>query len=423
MLLPLRTRAATYLLLPGIALVVLYSFSEGNPTASHGYWIGTASAATGYTVFSCCLAALAAAIDANRARASRLRQLPVVRSALKIAIVDLWPTLVMGALIQGTGLLINATSTWGAPGRFPVELLAAWAGMILFHTALGYLVGRALPPVVARPLALLLSYVWLGFLWSLPYIPVRYLSGLAIAGCCMPYTTLDDRAVAAIVLFSVCAVLAVLGLILRRRIIVQIVAAAALLTIGVVTALATANGIAAYPVTLRPAAELNCSKGGLVDICFYPEQVWNVEPSPVTILDESVQNLAAAGISLPQRIAPPSVEGGPNTLVMVYRRDFTPAIAVHSMASAFGLYAPELSCARDAESPEAALQTSGIVTSVIYQLATDAPFDPLVTDEGIRRAATNIAALPAAQRSEWIRAAREALKDCDMPLPDQPGTS
>ncbi|WNY34082.1 hypothetical protein Q9Q99_00210 [Curtobacterium flaccumfaciens] len=74
--------------------------------------------------------------------------------------------------------------TWGAPGGPSPLVGLAFAGILFFHSCIGFALGRWLPPVVSIPLSLLVSYSWIGFTWSVDYFPLRYLAGLVMADCC-----------------------------------------------------------------------------------------------------------------------------------------------------------------------------------------------------------------------------------------------
>ncbi|WP_421084686.1 hypothetical protein [Rothia nasimurium] len=81
-------------------------------------------------------------------------------------------------------------------------ILVAQCSALLVHTALGYWWGRFLRPVLAYPLAVLTSYVWLAFTWTLPVTFIRYLAGPAMVMCCSPVEHIDPAAPGALLIFS-----------------------------------------------------------------------------------------------------------------------------------------------------------------------------------------------------------------------------
>jgi len=371
---------------------------------------------------------MAAAIDGSRVRRSKFGATAPTRSPLQVAAVSVWPTVAMSLMIQAVGFLLSARGSWGSPGRFPWEVLIAWASMILFHVALGYLLGMAFPIVAAAPLALLLSYVWLGFTWSVSYIPLRYLSGLAISGCCAVYSELAPQAVPAVAVFSLSGVVAVALIIAlqgrpRRPGIFRLAVVPVFpVAVGTVVGLSLASGLGSYPSPPRATNDLKCEVTSIAEICFYPEQLWNTSPEPVSVVRAALQNIHDAGIITPDRVSGSLNElDDADTLMMMYRRNFTRATTIHSLSSWYGyIFPPYRTCKRDAANNNPSPWDFGdVVGGIVYYYATKGEMDPFNSPPEAQ-AVTSILAYPPAEQRAWLSLAINALRSCDAPFPALP---
>lgn len=425
---PLASRAAIYIFPPAVVLTVLFYFGEGNPSGVEGYWVGAVSSATVYTVFSCGSGSLAAAIEGSRVRRSRPLALAPVRSELRIAVMLLWPVVLMGLIVQATGFVLIAGPNLGSPGRFPIEVVGAWVAMILFHVSVGYLIGVALPMAASVPLALLVSYVWLGFTWSSSYIPLRYLSGLAISGCCAVYSDLASESTLSVSIFSAAGVLTVALLIQwharQRRLkrMIGLLGCAIPITIGAILGLHVASGLGGYPSPPRDASKLSCERTLVAEICLFPEQLWKVSPNPVDTIDNALVNIRASGIRTPERVSAALPElNRKDTVVMLFRRDFTPVDTLHSLSTSFGYLDTERACSRDVHDPERPWIVSQAVGALVYYYATNGRTDPFISDVDVQRLVSEILESDRELQAEWVERARRALVDCETPFPDIPG--
>jgi hypothetical protein len=286
-----------------IVAMLLYNGSFVNPNNFRGYWTSTFSNASIFLIFSCPVGSASAAIAAARARRAGIWSLPLVRRRIVITLQLLLPSLVAAVVAQMFGLYILASATWGAPGRIPVEIVFAWLSILTFHISLGYLLGRFLPVAVSIPLAIFLSYCWLGFTWAVSYFPIRYLAGLIISACCSIETALDERSVISVVVFSL---LMSVALLLFATVPpsgsrwsaapLTAIAGIAFAVVALSVGLNVAKGLAAQPVMPRSRADLVCT-GASPTICLYPEQLHDSDPRP--ILAKAYNNLRKDGVALP----------------------------------------------------------------------------------------------------------------------------
>jgi len=422
----LRNHPATWLLIPALLLVLLYSLTEARISDVQGYWVGAVSSATVYAVFSCCLGALAAAIDGSQLSRARTFELGATRSAIAISLDRLWPTLTMSLIIQLFGFLLGSVGSWGSPGRFPWEVVIAWLSMIIFHICLGFLIGLVLPAVASAPLALIASFVWLGFTWSVDYVPLRYLSGLAISGCCVVFAELPLEAATSLIAFNSLAVIAALSVLhglnrqRTKRPAMYIAAPIALVVAGTVLGLNIASPLGSYPSPPRSKAELVCESQQGTDICFYPEQIWGPSPTPTEIVSDSLRNLRSANIAVPSRVSGSLQDTANDSIAMVYRRDFTKQDVIHSFSSEFGYMRPGLTCDRDRLDPENLDVQSSVIGAMIYYYASGGQSDPFVDEEVVRPLVDSLVAGTAESQENWLTDARLALESCETDFPPLP---
>ncbi|MBF4636265.1 hypothetical protein ITJ38_17780 [Agreia pratensis] len=247
--------------------------------------------------------------------------------------------MLLAGIVQGVAFLVLAQNTWRAPGAVPALVPVAFAAIVFFHAAIGYGLGRVLPLPAGIPAALLLSYSWLGFTWSVNYFPVRYLAGLALSGCCRVDAQLDERALLAAVVFNLGAGVAVLLLtamtvpqLSRPMTLVTPVAGTALLVASAVMGLTVAQPLGPYPTAPRDTAELRCTDGDPT-VCLYPEQTYQSDPTET--LRQATANLEKIGVAVPGKIVASSAASTPDTLNIALRPDMTSSAVVYSFSTAF----------------------------------------------------------------------------------------
>lgn len=300
-------RQPAYVLgLIALVAVLLYNRSFVNPANFAGYWVSTFTNASIFLIFSCPVGSASAAIAAARARRAGIWSLPLARGRVVITLRLLLPPFVAALAVQLFGLYVLASATWGAPGRIPFEVVLAWVSILTFHICVGYLLGRFLPLAVSIPLAIFFSYCWLGFTWAVDYFPIRYLAGLIITACCSVDTVLDERAIVAVVVFSLGMSVALLLLATTpprgshwSAGLVAAVAAVAFALVAVIVGINASQGLSSQPVAARGRADLLCT-GDSPTICVYPEQLQGHDPRPT--LATAYHNLRDAGVALPAEV-------------------------------------------------------------------------------------------------------------------------
>lgn len=318
--------------------MVLYNAAFVNPRNFEGYWVSTFSNASIFLIFSAPVGSASAAIVSARARRSGIWSLPLARTRAMISFRLLLPSFVGAFLSQLFGLVLLVATSGGAPGRIPVEVVLAWAAILIFHISVGYLLGRRLPIAVSIPLSIFFSYCWLGFTWTVNYFPIRYLAGLIITSCCSVETTLDERAIVAVVVFSLLMssaflIFATVPPTGMHRSVVPLtgVTAIAFVVIALTVGLNVAQGLGPQPVVPRSKGDLICA-GTAPTICVYPEQLQRDDPRPT--LDAAYKNLREEDIPLPAVVTSSNTKADHSSLRVVVSTQPTPPQLVYTLAAA-----------------------------------------------------------------------------------------
>lgn len=411
---------AMLLAVPAIIAIVLYDGMFVDPANFEGYWESTFANASIFLIVSAPLGSASAAVIAARARRAGLWMEPFSRSRAAVTFHLLLPSFLAALLLQLVGLLLVSFSSWGAPGRIPLDIVLAWAAILLFHVCVGYLLGRFLPLPLGIPLAIFVSYCWLGFTWTVTYFPIRYLAGLIISSCCSLDTTLDERAVAAVVVFSLLASAALLIAATpppqAARSSSRLVAALTSIVLVVVATtlgLNIASGLAAQPIVERGRSGLVCT-GSAPTICLYPEELQHRDPRPV--LAAAYRNLRSAGVRMPAVITASNEPSDRKALRVVVTTRPTTSELVYTLAA--GLIPDDNApyCGSNSDYTKR-LDVAAVSTWWLQKVASRGLVDgaslpvPMFTSDSARLIAA-FSHLSDGRQRAWYLAASPALKHC-----------
>lgn len=196
---------ALKLLPAALILNLLYILVYSNSATILGNAESAAGQASLLLIFSAGLASLASCWGGVQLRRTELIHAAAAKPRWQIVGLWLSPAFLSGAVVQIAGAIgLLALSEALPNSRFALILIAQLSALVV-HTALGYWWGRILRPFLAYPLALLTSYLWLAFTWTLPITFIRYLAGPAMVMCCSPVEHIDPAAPGALLVFSVIA--------------------------------------------------------------------------------------------------------------------------------------------------------------------------------------------------------------------------
>lgn len=281
-MLPITRRPAWWLLIPGMILSALYIQQYVSEERVMADAQAAVAASALLLIFAASLVSVSAALEVGRDRASRGMTEAAVRSRISVALARLWPSLVAGAIVQLVGIFLLLGKDGPSPNRFPILIAVGLLCALFLHAGIGMFLGSWMRARFAVPLTLAVSYLWLGFAWTFDFVPVRYLAGLALEGCCSPDETLDVAAVYSLMVFSVVGFFGFLLLAMAasgRRGLPRgkanwLRVSAGMLTLVVATSLGLfiARNVAVSPVVARPIAEAECSVS-VPEVCLFPTQL------------------------------------------------------------------------------------------------------------------------------------------------------
>lgn len=419
-IIPWRSRAALWLLIPGLLGVVAYSVQFADETSVAGYWLAAMAGSAIYLVFSCGVAATAGAWEGKRFRAGT----PVIesssRSSAAVVTDHLWTPLAAGLLLQLVAVALMSRDTWGAPGGPSPLVGLAFAGILFFHSCIGFALGRWLPPVVSIPLSLLVSYSWLGFTWSVDYFPLRYLAGLVMADCCSVETALDIRAPVIVTAFSLLAGCSLLVIAVARRSSgdrarrfgLQI-GASSFVVIALI-ALTSGAGLGAAPIVDRPQAQAICS-GAAPTICLFPEQ--RATDDSQLVIRKAAENLGRSGMKVPSTIRASNAPSTPDVLNMIVQVRMTDADVLHSITTSLLGDAEVAHCGAEEDDAErlndAAVADRWLIDVAAEGIVNTDQVEPALEldDPDVLR---DLRRAPVPAQAAWVTATIDRLTDCSI---------
>ena len=317
-MLPITRRPAWWLLIPGMILSALYIQQYVLEERIMADAQAAVAASALLLIFAASLVSVSAALEVGRDKSSRGMTEIAVRSKIVIAFARLWPSFVAGAIVQLVGIVLLLVKAGSSPNRFPILIAVGLFVALFFHAGIGMFLGSWMRARFAVPLALAISYLWLGFAWTFDFVPVRYLAGLALEGCCAPDETVDAAAVYSLMVFSVLGffgfvllAMAVSGSrMLPRGKANWVRTSAGMLTLIVASSLGLfiARDVAVSPVVARPLAEAECSVS-VPEVCLFPTQLARGDTRQVYA--EAFEVLARKGMPKVNKIVSASTEQVP----------------------------------------------------------------------------------------------------------------
>ncbi|MFT4123003.1 MAG: hypothetical protein QM635_04125 [Microbacteriaceae bacterium] len=397
---------------------VAYWAAYLDPVNYGGYWISTVSNSAIFLLFSCPYLAVTSAAEASRERRGRTGS--GTRQPIMILVARCWPGMLGAVLIQLSGLLLLTSAIGPAPvGSVPAMLVAIVSilAVLLVHAGLGYLLGFLLPVAAALPLSLLVSYCWLGFTWSVSWFPLRYLSGLELVDCCSVSTALDARGPVATTVFCAGAGLGLAVLISAlaataaraRRVGVAIAAVA--VTVGTIAALGIAAPLGAGPTMARDPDEAICT-GTQPTLCLFPELTASATVSESLLY--GYRRLKDFGWAMPATLRSGGIDDDvADTLSLALRPGMTSAEVARSLASSLLPAAGPVLCSGAAD-----YELRMAVYEVAFEvLAREAGTSGTEAYSDAGALLSEVQALPAGERLDWLRRYVPSLSDCAVTPP------
>ncbi|MCB4209132.1 hypothetical protein [Arthrobacter sp. UM1] len=252
----------------GVAAVYIGLFADPADFRGHREAAGAFSALL--LLVSGPLAAASSAVEGGRVRGSSGVLEAAVRPPLRLVWGRIWPGFAAGAAVQCAAFGVLTAMAGPAPDGPNALLAASLVAAVLPHAAAGHVLGLLIRQVFAVPGAVLLSYLWIAFAWTLEPLQLRYMAGPVMALCCTPVNRLDPAAPLTLLVVSLAAAagFAALAAVLGRprraaRSCVELLEAsgpAVCLVLALAAGMVTGRGLGVFPTVPIGEGELLCRR-------------------------------------------------------------------------------------------------------------------------------------------------------------------
>ncbi|MGI5439878.1 DUF7224 domain-containing protein [Streptomyces shenzhenensis] len=286
----------------GILLSLWLLAYRGNVTelVTDGYWESVAAHSTFLLVWTAPAVAACAAWEGLRVRHSRALRGAPVRTFSNVSLAVLTPTLVLGVLAVALSLGLLLPQAAGSPGRSAVAVIGMELLVVAAHTAVGYVIGLSLPRLLAVPVALVGSFVWMAYPAALNVFWVRQLNGTNLAECCELDQVAAPRSILAPALVSI-------GLLLAARLVTVRQRGLRILAPVVLAVVVTVAAWIVHPLGYSAASSRSTALRTCSDtrprVCLWPEQE-QVATDIVEWATDAHTRLAAVGVTTAPELSP-----------------------------------------------------------------------------------------------------------------------
>ncbi|MFF4922500.1 hypothetical protein ACFY4B_18135 [Kitasatospora sp. NPDC001261] len=362
-----------------------------------GYWPSVTAQSSFLLNFTAPAVAACGAWEGLRVRQSAVLGTAPTRSATAIALPLLAPTLALGTVSVLAALALFVPQAGGIPGwSVPVIILLELL-VVLAHTVAGYVLGQMLPRLLAVPLTLIASFLWMAYPSTLDAFWVRQLNGRNLTECCALDQVPATRAVLAPAVVAV-------GMVGAAWIWTRLRGNNRITAILALAATTAAGAWIAAPLgyraaQARPQSEQTCTTTA-PRVCLWPEQ----EADAARITDwalEAQQRLNAAGLTQTATVSPLSARPGKDEVQSLVALGYLPNGA------------PD--CAKE---PFARWPGSEAVAPLSSWLKLTAGVTPRTVEGRYRpqevQLARQVMALPQAEQLTWFRKNADTVGRCDV---------
>ncbi|MFD5918194.1 hypothetical protein ACFVYP_14790 [Kitasatospora sp. NPDC058201] len=376
--------------------IAMYS-SDMTGWITDGYWPSVVAQSSFLLNFTAPAVAACGAWEGLKVRQSAVLGMAPARSTAAIALSVLAPALALGTVSVLVALALFVPQASGVPGwSTPVVILLELL-VVLAHTAVGYVLGHVLPRLLAVPLALIASFLWMAYPSALDAFWVRQLNGRNLTECCALDQLPATRAVLAPAVVAVgMAAAAWIWTTLRGNNRLSAVLALAA-TVAAGAWIAAPLGYRAAQA--RPESEQTCTTTA-PRVCLWPEQ----RAAATRITDWAVEadrHLHAVGLSQPLTVSPFSARPGKDEVQSLVALGYIPDRA------------PD--CAKE---PFARWPGAEAVSPLSSWLKLTAGVTPTTVEGRYRpqevQIARQVMTLPHAEQLAWFQKNADTLARCDV---------
>ena len=282
---------------PGVLLLTyLHVGSDAISGDLDGYWETGSLRAVSAILILAPAAAACAAWESGRLRQGGVFAFPAVRSPARAVGAALAPVLLVGVVGLALALCVVAVRLHASVGGPDPRILAMGIVVLAGHIALGATAGRFLARVVATPMILIASYLWLVMPASMLPLSIRHLTGLDTS-CCFLSDTVAPWGVLAPSVIAAGVILGSLAVVSMRP-----AAFGFAIVITASSIVIATHGVARFgldPVVPRASRELVCG-GREPVVCVWREHRVAL-PELVSAAESLRRRLSAFRIDVPLR--------------------------------------------------------------------------------------------------------------------------
>jgi hypothetical protein len=262
----IRVMPAIWLALP---LVAFASWYVTLLYASDGYAVDASAKGSMTIAFVGAVLTACASWEGSRLRRAGLSSAPSVRSRWTVAFWILLPVVLVGIVAVTAAMVVNLV-------RSDAGLLPDWRFVLMTTVDLvaygtgGFAAGLLLPIAVAAPLAMVGTFIWVGFVPAMEPVWLRHLTGM-FRDCCGLEQDLAPRALMASTVVDLGFVAAAAAIATPWPSWIRAGAAIGALAIAFVLAVPMVAGMTYAPVIARDTKAMHCRKSADVSVCLWPE--------------------------------------------------------------------------------------------------------------------------------------------------------
>lgn len=262
----LRVMPAFWLALPLIAVAAWY-VTLLNP--SDGYALDATTKASMTIAFVGPVCAACAAWEGSRLRRAAVWEAPSVRSRWSIAFWHVLPIVAVGLLAIVVAMLVQAArSQAGLPD---VRILLMTLVDLVAYCAAGFALGLLMRFAVAGPLALVATFIWIGFVPAIQPVWMRHLTGM-FRDCCGLAQDLAWRPVIASAILDVSIIAAAIVFVAgSRRSWLRVAVGVVLFIVAFNAGSSLVSDMTYLPAVARDTAVLECRSDRGLTVCTWPE--------------------------------------------------------------------------------------------------------------------------------------------------------
>jgi hypothetical protein len=368
----------------------------------------------------------AAAWEGGRLRRGRTWGGPWRRSMFAIAVWPIGVSVGFGivAVLAAIALQLVRSDANAPDIRIAVVTLAdlvAWG-------TVGFALGVRLPMAAATPVALLLPYLWLGFVPALNPVWLRHITGL-FRDCCTAGEDLSPGAAIASLLVSAAFTIAAWTVTVAPpgRVRVHLLIATITSASAVAAATLLVSGLGFAPVVARDPSLLSCRQLEEAELCLWPEHLDRIDVF-AAVTSASLDGWRAAGIPTPALVTEADRSRTPPGALVVSFAD------VHQrdagiLALAHGALPPRPDC--PSAIPGIVSATTGGEVAPFLEAwfasagglsatAISAVYDEVepINENSVSTIVEELRTARTEERERWISRLRAQLTTCDQVEPD-----